>query len=385
MADKLSSETTQRIEQLVQEIAGSHKLNDELCRELQGHIEDKLLGYMRGEETVTEADAFVLAREHFGDKYNLRELLGVERPRVRSSRLRLVVFICGGLLLFAVGAKGLHDWYMVHPLVGYPVAAMILSPLLWLGWRELGLSRNGQAGPPQQAPLQLRRRVLALAIVLTSLRLVSGFFTPWLRTSHPAGYLGATILGFLLLFYAWRLLLRWKTDETQARWYERWHPWKFLAACLLLLLADVAIFHATKMHTPWHTPRSPLPVLGQGLLIFDFLVYLSLCGALCVWWCNLQRASRPAVFHALMLFAVVYSALREGIMLLRYRSMHWVGPGEVILTTGAWDLPSASDLFFMLLNLSPVMILFLLGGFCYRFIHRHRHAAFNRPAEAAHD
>ena len=44
--------------------------------ELYGHLEDKLFAYLRGEERLTEADAMILVREHFGRPEVLRAMLG---------------------------------------------------------------------------------------------------------------------------------------------------------------------------------------------------------------------------------------------------------------------------------------------------------------------
>ena len=75
MPESISPETTESIRALCRQISVAHDLDDEIQRELFTHMEDKLLGYLSGEEKVTEKDAFILMREHFGDPVVIRELL----------------------------------------------------------------------------------------------------------------------------------------------------------------------------------------------------------------------------------------------------------------------------------------------------------------------
>src|SRR5688572_20897923 len=46
-----------------------------VAEELYGHLEDKLIGYLAGDERLTEADALILVREHFGNPEALRPIL----------------------------------------------------------------------------------------------------------------------------------------------------------------------------------------------------------------------------------------------------------------------------------------------------------------------
>ncbi len=68
---------------LAKEIGRSRHLNVETLEELYGHLEDKTLGYLSGEEDVSEADAVLLTREHFGDPGAFPEL-GVKTVPFRS-------------------------------------------------------------------------------------------------------------------------------------------------------------------------------------------------------------------------------------------------------------------------------------------------------------
>ena len=52
MDDPLTPETQQRIRALCGEIAVAHDVDPELREELRGHVEDKILAYLAGEEAV---------------------------------------------------------------------------------------------------------------------------------------------------------------------------------------------------------------------------------------------------------------------------------------------------------------------------------------------
>jgi len=75
MADSLNPETQEQMRALCKKISVAHDLDAEIQDELYGHMEDKLLAYLNGEEPVTEEDAFILVREHFGDPAVLKGLL----------------------------------------------------------------------------------------------------------------------------------------------------------------------------------------------------------------------------------------------------------------------------------------------------------------------
>jgi len=74
MSVNLSDETRAKITALLNEISVAHNLDGEIREELAGHIEDKLIAYLEGEVKLSEDDAFVLVREHFGNPAVIREL-----------------------------------------------------------------------------------------------------------------------------------------------------------------------------------------------------------------------------------------------------------------------------------------------------------------------
>jgi len=83
MDSQLSPETETTLRKLAQEIGRSRGLGDDAQEELYGHLEDKTLGYQSGEEGLSEADAVLLTREHFGDPGAFPEL-GTKAEPFRS-------------------------------------------------------------------------------------------------------------------------------------------------------------------------------------------------------------------------------------------------------------------------------------------------------------
>lgn len=76
MPEELSSELEREISEICNKIAKSHGLSDEVREELYGHLEDKALAYIGGDESLSDADVALLVKEHFGDQSNLKAMLG---------------------------------------------------------------------------------------------------------------------------------------------------------------------------------------------------------------------------------------------------------------------------------------------------------------------
>jgi hypothetical protein len=75
MSDPLTPDTAEKLRTLSERITVACELDAEIREELYSHLEDKLLAYLSGEEKLTESDAFILVREHFGNADNLKRLL----------------------------------------------------------------------------------------------------------------------------------------------------------------------------------------------------------------------------------------------------------------------------------------------------------------------
>jgi hypothetical protein len=131
MDKQLSPETEKVLRTLAQEIGGSRGLGDESLEELYGHLEDKTLGYLSGEDGITEADAVVLARKHFDSSVSLFEVGGGSSIPVRSATFvrRLAAMAVIDLALgVALTSVVLGPMFM-----GRSVPTMDWSGVLWLG------------------------------------------------------------------------------------------------------------------------------------------------------------------------------------------------------------------------------------------------------------
>jgi hypothetical protein len=131
MAEQLSDDTQRRIDALVKETCVSAHAADPVALELRGHIEDKILAYINGEQRMTEADAFVLAREHFGDREQLNRVLAEVHvqlapviPWRKLSAFLLAFLLTGRLLaLFSIPLYKTQYWNLY----------LVLANLLTLG------------------------------------------------------------------------------------------------------------------------------------------------------------------------------------------------------------------------------------------------------------
>lgn len=74
MKYKITPEISSEIDEFLRQISVAHSLDSEIREELRNHIEDKLCGYMRGEIKISEEEAWLLVREHFGDPAVLKSL-----------------------------------------------------------------------------------------------------------------------------------------------------------------------------------------------------------------------------------------------------------------------------------------------------------------------
>jgi len=102
MPDRLSQEAQEAIRRIVSGMVKNQGLEEASGEELRGHLEDKTLAYLNGDERLSEKDALLLAREHFGEQAklvaNLAEVHGT-CPSLMSDRPVLALFI----LFFALG------------------------------------------------------------------------------------------------------------------------------------------------------------------------------------------------------------------------------------------------------------------------------------------
>lgn len=178
MPDTLSQETQQEIRRIVSGMVSNRASQNEAAEELRGHLEDKTLAYLNGDERLSEKDALVLAREHFGEPAAL--MAGLDEvqdtsPPVMSDRSLLAFCI----VLFAMGsveAGALASLRLLpHFLSVIPWILIASVPLgVWLqyillrGWKRQ-LEKTGAVWFLQW-PLSHLRSLFLLLFVTASLR-----------------------------------------------------------------------------------------------------------------------------------------------------------------------------------------------------------------------
>ncbi len=257
MDSPLSPETQNGIRALCGEIAVAHELDSELREELCGHIEDKTIGYLSGEEAVSEPDALLLAREHFGDRARLKAMLSeVHRAEHSASFWRRMA---AGLVV----------------MLGLFQALILLRDVpVWLG-HYLGLDS------------------------------VEPGFPTFLTT-----FLVAAVLPLLM----WWILARWKAALRRGEepWFIRWRP-AALVVCVAGALASfplVAIVATlskglvqAQTGLPSHGADWPLPYNAAlwAVVLGGFVVLMP---ALWMWWCDERPRSPGAMRSAVLVWSL---------------------------------------------------------------------------------
>ncbi len=95
-------------------ITKSYDLDTDVRDELCDHIEDRLLDYREEHKTLSEEDAFVLVREHFGDPAEVRKLLGaVHGDQAKGSFLRRLAAVFAATIAIELFFQFKNELYEV--------------------------------------------------------------------------------------------------------------------------------------------------------------------------------------------------------------------------------------------------------------------------------
>jgi hypothetical protein len=129
MQDESIESAVREIRALCKELAENRGLSEEVREELCGHMEDKLMGYLKGEERVSVEDALVLVRAHFGDA----DRVGHELAREGKGAQRLWSF----------GFDHERVYLALLVIVGVGTVVSIPLGLFMYALRVLGLSGPG--------------------------------------------------------------------------------------------------------------------------------------------------------------------------------------------------------------------------------------------------
>ncbi len=238
MDKSLSSDTKKQMRDLCRKISVAHDLDTVIQEELFGHMEDKFLAYLSGEETVTEDDALILVREHFGDPAVLKGLLqDVHVKEVHVNFVRRVAAIVAanlGVLVVAGLLICLLDMLLVlwtsqsvseNNLLGLRhycaefIYAACRVVLLWLVLRHW--QRHLQAG---RKPWFLKWHFFSVTVTIVGLlvlirlvpdvRMAAGVLGTWARPSLFQWLMTPLAISLTLL---WPVVWLWWLDMAPRR------------------------------------------------------------------------------------------------------------------------------------------------------------------------
>jgi hypothetical protein len=270
MPESLSPEISRKLDDAARELSKKHNLGDSARTELRARMESKLSAYLSGTEKLTEEDAFVLVREHFGDPEVIGAMLmKVHRAEAMASLVRKIAAV---LVLT-----------LVAELAGYC--------------------------------LQLIFRIGCLAAFGSA-----GMFIPW--KENVGLYCGAAL--FTVVLVQWRK----RTDRGEKLWFQTARPLVFVLIIAALLCLDTLIpflvcldpahllnippsmisdFHRGAVIGEGHHQNpywvvqfifkpAYLTTLGSKFSSFLVLAYLVFQCALWLWWCDTPARDGHVLF-----------------------------------------------------------------------------------------
>ncbi len=254
MDEHISTEIEGRIRQLCRQISIAHNLDEEIQRELYSHMEDKLIGYLSGEEKVSEEDAFILVREHFGDPAVIKGLL--QETHAVESGLSLL------RKLGAVAAASL--------------ATMSIVRLLWLALRY---------HIPKEPAF-----IMQVAIVR--------YFLAW-------GHLFGPVLLLGIVIGVWRKMM----DNGRPLWFATFIPERFAAVLFGLVFLMIFLYLPRERAASEWEHAALLANIGAYTTMFSNIL---LC-MLWVWWVD----TKPRRYRTMLTGALAWIGFFMATVLIR--------------------------------------------------------------------
>ncbi len=124
-----------KIRALCNELAREHGLEDAAREELCDHMEEKLLDYFSGRVKISEEDALLLVRSHFGDAHQVARQLNEER----HAGARVVRWLCGGATSQASQRALLEAVFLLIGFFGIIVPLLsYMARLIWVAHKTTG-------------------------------------------------------------------------------------------------------------------------------------------------------------------------------------------------------------------------------------------------------
>ncbi|MBN1295024.1 MAG: hypothetical protein JXB48_24525, partial [Candidatus Latescibacteria bacterium] len=177
----ISTETQESIRSFCRKVTVAYDLNEDIQEELCGHIEDKLLSYLNGEEKLSEQDGLVLVREHFGKPEHIRNLLeevhGAQAKGSLGRRIGAVVVTTIGVELLLPVVNDLHWFFELnkwHFLSSYitEVGMLSIPVLLWF------ILSRWQTHSNSEKPVWFQRISIAKYVMILAVFVALQAFSP---------------------------------------------------------------------------------------------------------------------------------------------------------------------------------------------------------------
>ena len=319
MANEIEQSIQQKARELAHQITVAHDLDPEIQEELYGHIEDKLLAYKSGEERISDEDAFILVREHFGDAKVIRGLLqevhagAVQVTLVRRVLALVLVLLAAGWVSAGLSAlahmvsvpyfdlNGLPSTFRFQLCVVYPLSlGMLLGTFAVLRrWK-----RHMRLGKSPWFCRWSIFRMVQWIVVLMILRGAMPYFVFSSPTSpNPISYLEWGLLyGYgVINLVGYCVLWLWWTDVLAGRWVRQLlvgSMWVFYSLLVSLFPVGLIIQLGSALKLP--DGMHPIADFQLGNVeVAPYLFYL-------IKWPGLLRFSfMSPLIHALCMFLCV--------------------------------------------------------------------------------
>src|SRR3954452_7316550 len=257
---QLSPELAERLDAICKRICVVGEVDDEVRRELRAHLEDKAIGYLSGDERLSDADVSLLVERHFGDTKQLRGMLGASHPIAITSDT-------DGTLLRRLAAA----------LVATVAATFAWQVYVWLAGALIALVTP--ASTTERATRMLLASYWGTAVGLISF---GALLLVWRRQQHRAS-----------------------RGDGEMPWFDRL---TIKGVGLVLLGALLVRWIAPVIMASWEGPIDQraltkwLPV-AQGMMLLSSVLKLLLW----LWWCDVRPPTmrKTIVGAAVAVFCLV--------------------------------------------------------------------------------
>ena len=256
MPESLSPEIQEKVLALCKQISVAHDLDPLIQKELYGHMEDKLLAYLNGEEPLSEEDALILVRDHFGDPSSLKGLL--RNVHAREAGVTLARRLAAAFAAYAAVAVA----------AGFVHLVIACSLIGWAAW--VGSSHD----------LNRARALLDWSVAVPAVVAV------------------------------WAVLWRWqrRLDSGQPVWFLTWRPRRIIGLLVAMFIAT-SLFHGVSIEPGMlGDPGPPMGYLFGWIILLIMIATAVMHCMPWLWWCDRPpRTTRALVvgFMALLMMQLL--------------------------------------------------------------------------------